>query len=345
MRFVQRCLDSSGQRHVILFQKDCVIESEPVVGAPARLHCIFFQCSQTRRRFPGIPNTGSRARQLFDETPRQRGDSAKMRQKIQRGSFTGEDRAGISLDLHDLRTRFHKRPVVVRAGDPDLRIQCMEDHFGNRQSGANECLPGENMSSCRCSRWYHRGGSRISRADIFLQCTPYQVSDIARIPVHKTPKNYESFSSCDRRSFSFCSSMRCSASVASSPLMIISGARLRKISFPSCFSFEIMAFWSPSISFFNRAISACRLTTSANGMRSSNSAVLRKIPSPRRGSNVTCKLESVASRCIASRFSLTSSLIIASLLESSAAIFFFLSSCVSVRIVSTYVIRYCNREK
>ena len=186
MRFVQRFFHTAGQRDVILFQQNCIVESEAVVGAAARLHCIFFERSQTRCRFPGIPNTGSRARQLFHEAPCQRGDAAKMCQKIQRGPLAGKDGAGIPVHPHDLRARFYKRPIVVRTGDADLRIQLTEDLFGNRKSRANQGLPGENMSPHRYSRWYRRRGSRVSRADIFVQRTPYKVSDVGRIPIHKT---------------------------------------------------------------------------------------------------------------------------------------------------------------
>ena len=69
-----------------------------------------------------------------------------MRKEIQRGSFARKDRAGISFDLHDLRARFYKRPVVVRKGNLDLRIQSPEHFFGNRQTCANECLSGEDLS-------------------------------------------------------------------------------------------------------------------------------------------------------------------------------------------------------
>src|SRR5229473_2113775 len=274
MRFVQRFLDSAGQRYVILFQEYRVIESEAVVCAATSLHCVFFQRPQTRRRFSRVPNPCSRPCQLFHEAPRQRGDSAKMRQKIQRGSLAGKDRAGISFDSHDLRARFHKRSIVVWEGDPDFRIQRAENLFGNRQSRANKCLPGENVSACRCSWRYSRLGRRVSRADILLQRAPYKASNVVRTPIHKDPKNCQSYSSCDRRSCNLRSSMRCSESVASSPLMIISGARLRKSSFPSCFSFEIMAFWSPSISLFNRTISAWGFTISEKGMWMSPSGKL-----------------------------------------------------------------------
>src|SRR6267143_2713789 len=335
MRFVQRCLDASGQRDMILFQKYRVIESEAVVGAAARLHGVFFQRPQTRRRFPRIPNAGSRACQLFHEAPRQRGDSAKMRQKIQRGSFAGKDRAGISPDLYDLLSGIYKRPIVVRAGDPDLRIKCPKDLFSDRQSRANECLPGEDVSPRRCSRRYRRRGRRVSRADIFLQRAPYKASNVVRIPIHKTPKNYESFSICDRRSCNLRSSMRCSASVASSPLMIFSGARLRNVLSPSCRSFDAMAFCKPSISFFSRIFSAATSTVSEYAMRTSNRAVERTAPlfasncwwGTMRSSDKT------ANRSIAPRFARIVSPARASLVEKSATTLFFGSSFSSARML------------
>src|ERR1700674_3270909 len=262
MRFVHRCLDSSSQRYMVLFQKDCVIESESLVGPAARLHCIFFQRPQAWRRFPRIPNPCFSPCQLLHEAPRQRGNSAKMRKKIQRGSLAGKNCAGISLDLHDLRAGFDKRPIVVRAGDPDLWIQCTEDLFGDRQPRANKCLSCEDVGPSRRARWYHGRGRRVARPEIFLERSAHQVIYIVRIPIHSAFENYESLSSCDSRSCSFRSSRRCSASVTSSSLIIFSGARFRNVSFPSCPSFEAMAFCKPSISFFSRTFSAAGFTVS-----------------------------------------------------------------------------------
>src|SRR5229473_45485 len=99
-----------------------VIESEPVVRSTACLHRVFLQRPQTWRGFSGIPNPRLRSRQLSHEAPRQRGNSAKMRQKIQCGPFAAEDRAGIPLDLQNLGAGLHKRTIVVRKNDSDLWI-------------------------------------------------------------------------------------------------------------------------------------------------------------------------------------------------------------------------------
>src|SRR5882762_3586254 len=339
MRLVHRFLDSAGQRDMILFQKYRVIQSEAVVGAAARLHRIFFQCPQTRCRFPGIPNPRSRPCQLFHETPCQRRDSAKMRQKIQRGSLAGEDCTGISLDLHDFRARFDKRPIVVRAGNSDLRIQRAEDLFGYRQSRANECLPGEDVSTRRRARWYHRRGRSVSRTDILFQRAAHKVSNVTRIPIHRAPRNYEAPSSCDNRSCDLRSSMRCSASVASSPLMIFSGARLRNVSSPSCLSLEAMAFCRPSISFLSRVFSLATSTVSEYAMRTSKVAVERTAPlfasncwrGTIRSSDKTANLS------IAPRFSRISAPAPASLVENSAATLFLGSSFSSARMLRSAV--------
>src|SRR6266480_2326166 len=334
MRLVHRFLDSAGQRDMILFQKYRVIQSEAVVGAAARLHRIFFQCPQTRCCFPGIPNPRSRPCQLFHETPRQRRDSTKMRQKIQRGSLAGEDGTGISPDLHDFRARFDKRPIVVRAGNSDLRIQRAEDLFGYRQSRANKGLPGEDVSTRRRARWYHRRGRSVSRTDILFQRALQKVSNVVRIPIHKTPKNYESFSSCDRRSCNLRSSMRCSASVASSPLMIFSGARLRNVSSPSCLSFDSMALCIPSISFFKRVFSTAISTLSEYAMRTSNCAVERIMPPTCAiGFSVIVSCESIPNRTIPSWLLLIASRASPSQTNNSAATLFFGSSFMSERIV------------
>src|SRR6267143_5909094 len=201
-----------------------------------------------------------------------------MRQKIQRGSLASEDGAGVSLDLHDFRARFDKRPIVMRPDHSNLRIQRAEDLFGYRQSRANECLPGEDVSTRRRARWYHRRGSRVSGADILFQRAAHKVSNVTRIPIHRAPRNYEAPSSCDNRSCNLRSSMRCSPSIPSSPLMIFSGARLRNVSSPSCLSFDAMAFCKPSVSFFSLIFSAAASTVSESPMRTSHVAVERSAP-------------------------------------------------------------------
>src|SRR5258708_38688655 len=107
MRFVQSGFDSSGQRDVILFQKNGVIESEPVVRSAAGLHRVFLQGPQTWRGFSGIPNPRLRSPQLSLEAPRQRGASAKMPQKIQRSPLAAEDRAADPLDFQNLGAGIH----------------------------------------------------------------------------------------------------------------------------------------------------------------------------------------------------------------------------------------------
>src|SRR5207247_7485213 len=170
MRFVQRRLDSPGQRDVILFQQNCIIEPETMVAAATRLHCILFQRPQSRSRFPRIPDARLRARQLFHKAPRQRGNSAKMSAKIQLRSLAREDRPGVSLDLHDLRARFYKRSVIVREGDAYFRIQRAEDLLGEWQTRANERLSGEDFSPRRRPWRYHCRGRGVPGADIFFQC-------------------------------------------------------------------------------------------------------------------------------------------------------------------------------
>src|SRR5207245_653177 len=164
MRFVQRRLDSPGQRDVILFQQNCIIEPETMVAAATRLHCILFQRPQSRSRFPRIPDARLRAHQLFHKAPRQRGNSAKMSEKIQHRSLAREDRPGVSLDLHDLRARFYKRSVIVREGDAYFRIQRAEDLLGEWQTRANERLSGEDFSPRRRPCRHHCRGRAGPRA-------------------------------------------------------------------------------------------------------------------------------------------------------------------------------------
>src|SRR5882762_1160011 len=262
-----------------------------------------------------------------------------MRQKIQRGSLASEDGAGVSLDLHDFRARYDKRPIVMRPDHSNLRIQRAEDLFGYRQSRANECLPGEDVSTRRRARWYHRRGSRVSCADILFQRAAHKVSNVTRIPIHRAPRNYEAPSSCDNRSCDLRSSMRCSASVASSPLMICSGARLRNVSSPSCLSLEAMAFCRPSISFLSRVFSVATSTVSEYAMRTSKVAVERTAPlfasncwrGTIRSSDKTANLS------IAPRFSRISAPAPASLVENSAATLFLGSSFSSARMLRSAV--------
>src|SRR5258708_722494 len=256
-----------------------------------------------------------------------------MGQEIQCRSLTGKNRARISLDLRDLRAGFHKRPIVVGKRDYHLRIKRAKNSFGNRQSGANERLPRENVSAGRRSQRNHCLRRRVSRAHILFQRTPYNVSNVFGIPVHKAPKNYASPSSCDSRSCNLRSSILCSASVASNPLMIVSGARLRNISSPSCLSFDATAFCKPAISFFSRVFSATTSTLSEYAIRTSKSEVDRTTP-PSCGScsAETVKSDNIASRKIPSRLRANSSRMSLWELYTSAATFFRESSFNSARI-------------
>ena len=56
------------------------------------------------------------------------------------------------------------------------------------------------------------------------------------------PPSSSRIHNCPNRSTIFCNSIRCSASVASNPRIIFSGARLRNVSFPSWHSFDEIAF-------------------------------------------------------------------------------------------------------
>src|SRR5262249_48139143 len=95
---------------------------------------------------------------------------------------------------------------------------------------------------------------RPARAGRAQKRTPYPSScrqSLAQLP------------SPDKRSFSFCSSIRCSANVDSILPRMSAGARSRNVSLDSCFSLDWIAFVSPSISFLRRADSAGPSTASA----------------------------------------------------------------------------------
>src|SRR6266852_4970065 len=201
-----------------------------------------------------------------------------MRQKIQRRSLTGKNCPGISGDVHELGSWFHKRPIVVRASYVDFRIQCSENLFGNRQACTNQRLPGKNVSPY-CSPWrYRRQGRGIAGSHVLRQRAPDKIADVFGIPIHERTNRYVDFASCANRSRNFSNSMRCADRVASSPLIIFSGARLRNVSSLSCFSLDPMAFCKPSDSFFSRTFSAAGSTVSEYATRTSNLAVERTAP-------------------------------------------------------------------
>src|SRR2546425_13024402 len=113
MCFVQRLLDSARQRDVILLQKNRIIESEAVIGASARLHCIFLECPQAGCRFSSITNTSLRSRQLFHEAAGQCGD------QIGRAACRG--RGEISVGAVSLKKKKKKK----RKGGIFKKEKCM----------------------------------------------------------------------------------------------------------------------------------------------------------------------------------------------------------------------------
>src|SRR5215469_18245448 len=112
---------------MIFLEQNRVVEAETVIHSAAHFHCVFFQYAQTGCGFSRVANTGLGRRELFHESPRERGDSTKMREKIEGGSLASQNRGGISPHLHQSYARLHKGSVGMQAHHFHVWVQRAKD--------------------------------------------------------------------------------------------------------------------------------------------------------------------------------------------------------------------------
>src|SRR5438105_4561839 len=78
-----RRADASGQRGVVLFDQNRVVQAAAVIGASACRHRCLLENTQSGRGLARIEDSGARPLHFMDEAGRQRGDSGKPAQEVE----------------------------------------------------------------------------------------------------------------------------------------------------------------------------------------------------------------------------------------------------------------------
>jgi len=216
--------------------KDCVIESEALVGCRLPSSLLSFPTSRKPASFSSYPdNEFSVARQLFHHDGASAVRFRKERHKIQRFSCSPVRSArAFPLIVHISAPGSINDPSLS-AGYPASRSQARKDFFGDRQSRANERLPGENVSRADARAVIVAASSRLPWPISSSKRAPHR-SAMFENPIHNTPEELMNLFRSATDDLAIAKFDACSASVPPTPKDFLwrpAPERLIQVSFPS----------------------------------------------------------------------------------------------------------------
>ena len=117
----------AGSLTVFTDQENGLLGMALVIHAAAREHRRLFQSAQPRRRLARVEDARLPPPDVFHKLRRERRDTGKMLEKIQRDPFRCEDRAHRAFDLDDAVACFHPAAALRNDLRPRLRIDATEN--------------------------------------------------------------------------------------------------------------------------------------------------------------------------------------------------------------------------